>query len=44
MDWSGSGASRQPSEITMSARKFREWLDAVRRLLDGKGGRVAVAH
>jgi len=25
----------------MSARKFREWLDAVRRLLDGVGGRVA---
>lgn len=24
----------------MSARKFREWLDAVRKLLNGKGGRV----
>lgn len=24
----------------MSVRKFREWLDAVRKLLDGRGGRV----
>lgn len=24
----------------MSVRKFREWLDEVRKLLEGRGGRV----
>lgn len=28
----------------MSARRFSEWLDAVRRLLAGKGGRVLARH